>query len=347
MKHSLKVSVCTFAVLFTLIGALQFCRAEYNPNTPQLVAKTKLAVVQIYITNSTTDQAFSATGWLYHGPNGIDVVTNAHVMDSGDRIRMQTLTGINVVFERWDGYDKPNDLALIRVSAMIDLAPLCLQLADPATVQEGQHILVIGNPKGLTGTISDGMISAIRHNPEAVQITAPISRGSSGSPVINDEGKVVGVVESYLDDGQNLNLCVPVALVAIVARQDLPAQPIAQATPAPQAHINFLAPTAIVVPTPAPSAVASAIGAKWPDGRKLLHPDKFVTTRVVNVDANDTLKLRSGPGTSFRVLAEIPADETNITAFNYDQVWDGDTWWCPVEWKSLRGYVGRSHLPKP
>src|SRR5260221_656540 len=69
--------------------------------------------------------------------------------------------------------------------------------------------------------------------------------------------------------------------------------------------------------------------------------------RVVNVAANDTLKLRSGPGTSFRVLAEIPADETNITAFNYDQIWDGDTWWCPVEWRGLRGYVGRSHLPKP
>jgi S1-C subfamily serine protease len=352
MKHSLKILVCTFAVLFSLIGALQFCLAEYNPNTPQLVAKTKPAVVQIYIINSTTGQVYSATGWLYHGPNGIDVVTNAHVMDLGDRIRMETLTGVDVVFERLDGYDNPNDLALIRVSAKIDLGPVCLQLADPATVQEGQHILVIGNPKGLTGTISDGMISAIRHNPEAVQITAPISHGSSGSPVINDEGKVAGVVKSYLDDGQNLNLCVPVAQVAIVARQDLPAQPIAQATPAPQAHINFFAPTAIVVPTPAPSAVAStqkptAIGAKWPDGRKLLHADKFVTTRVVNVGANDTLKLRSGPGTSFRVLAEIPADETNITAFNYDQVWDGDTWWCPVEWKGLRGYVGRSHLPKP
>src|SRR5258708_5496857 len=114
-----------------------------------------------------------------------------------------------------------------------------------------------------------------------------------------------------------------------------------------------------ITPTPTPmesakptpsvmeSGKAAASEAVWPDGRKLLHPNQFVRTRVVNVGANDTLKLRSGPGTSFKVLAEIPADETNVTAFDHDQVWDGDSWWCPVEWKGLRGYVGRSHLPKP
>jgi hypothetical protein len=109
--------------------------------------------------------------------------------------------------------------------------------------------------------------------------------------------------------------------------------------PAPSPSVSAVSPT--------PSQQVSVIDPKWPDGRTLLHPDRFVRTRVVNVKINDTLKLRSGPGTSFKVLAEIPADDTNITAFNFDQVWDGDTWWCPVEWRGLRGYVGRSHLPKP
>jgi hypothetical protein len=80
--------------------------------------------------------------------------------------------------------------------------------------------------------------------------------------------------------------------------------------------------------------MGTVIEAKWPDGRKLLRPDQFVITRVVNVEVNDTLKLRSGPGASFTVLAKIPADETNIIAYNYDQVWDGvDTYWVPVEWR--------------
>jgi hypothetical protein len=68
---------------------------------------------------------------------------------------------------------------------------------------------------------------------------------------------------------------------------------------------------------------------------------------VVNVDANDTLKLRSAPGTKSKILAEIPADAKDLIAFNYDQVWDVDTYWVMVEWHGMLGYVGRSKLPQP
>jgi hypothetical protein len=94
-------------------------------------------------------------------------------------------------------------------------------------------------------------------------------------------------------------------------------------------------------PRPTPAANT----AMWPDGRSLTHPEHFVNTDVVNVQPNDTLKLRAGPGTRFNAVAEIPGDATDILAFDQDQVWDGDTWWCPVEWRGFRGYVGRSHLP--
>jgi uncharacterized protein YraI len=66
---------------------------------------------------------------------------------------------------------------------------------------------------------------------------------------------------------------------------------------------------------------------------------------VVNVARDDTLKLRSGPGTRFNAITEIPADATDIFAFDKDGVWDGDTWWYPVEWRGSRGYVGGSYLP--
>jgi hypothetical protein len=77
----------------------------------------------------------------------------------------------------------------------------------------------------------------------------------------------------------------------------------------------------------------------------LIHPKHFVITGVVNVNPNDTLKLRSGPGTKSKSVTEIPFDGTDITAFDQDQVWDGDTWWCPVEWHGFRGYVSRHYLP--
>jgi len=84
---------------------------------------------------------------------------------------------------------------------------------------------------------------------------------------------------------------------------------------------------------------------EWSDGIILLHLRDFVLTSVVNVPPNYALKLRAGPGTRFNVVAAIPADATGILAFYKDIVWDGDTWWYPVEWQDVRGYVSGNYLP--
>jgi len=99
------------------------------------------------------------------------------------------------------------------------------------------------------------------------------------------------------------------------------------------------------VPSMAPKATPNPpLNATWPDARILTHPEHSVNAAAVKVKPNDTLKLRAGPGTRFGSVAEIPGESTDISAFDQDQVWDGDTWWCPVEWRGFRGYVGRSHL---
>jgi Trypsin-like peptidase domain len=98
------------------------------------------------------------------------------------------------------------DIAILALdSHAISSDQYALPLAPPYQAKEGQHVLVIGNPEGLYGTVSDGMISAIRSDPPRLQITAPISPGSSGSPVLNDDGEVLGVVKGYDSEGQNLN----------------------------------------------------------------------------------------------------------------------------------------------
>jgi S1-C subfamily serine protease len=99
-----------------------------------------------------------------------------------------------------------------------------LKLGRSDTAVEGQRVLVIGNPTGLQGTVSDGLIAAFRENHSLIQITAPISPGSSGSPVLDENGLVVGVATLQQVEGQNLNFAIAVesvneALNSMIAQQ--------------------------------------------------------------------------------------------------------------------------------
>ena len=191
--------------------------AGYNPNTPELVAKTKPGVVLIQILDSKDQPMGLATGWVARSNAGYELVTNAHVLDGGSSIKLVTLNGVKLNLaeegEMAEGWDKAADIAMLRLK----YDPILPEIALPVsyrTAQEGEHVLVIGNPRGMTGTVSDGMVSANRDG--EFQITAPISQGSSGSPVINDEGQVVGMVKAYMNEAQNINMCVSLSNIRLV-----------------------------------------------------------------------------------------------------------------------------------
>jgi len=81
----------------------------------------------------------------------------------------------------------------------------------------GERIIVYGSPLGLEKTVSDGIVSAIREVPghgTLIQITAPISPGSSGSPVLNMKGEVIGIATFQFIKGKNLNFAIPSKRVA-------------------------------------------------------------------------------------------------------------------------------------
>lgn len=140
--------------------------------------------------------------------NGI-IVTNFHVIEGGGKTLVKSHTGgIHEVHEIL-AVDKNMDIALLQADAK-NLQSL--ELADPSTVVAGSKIVVIGNPVGLESTVSEGIISAKRSLAgygEVLQITAPISPGSSGSPVFNEDGKVVGIATFKRIDGESLNFAIP------------------------------------------------------------------------------------------------------------------------------------------
>jgi hypothetical protein len=109
-------------------------------------------------------------------------------------------------------------------------------------------------------------------------------------------------------------------------------------------------PPALSHPLPSPQTTRTPTpdynDAKWPDDRMLIHPENFVRSQVANVRPNDKLALRSGPGTRFTSLTEIPHNGTDILVFDKDVIQDpdGKTSWYPVEWQGFRGYVSGGYL---
>jgi S1-C subfamily serine protease len=140
------------------------------------------------------------------------VVTNLHVIE-GAKYGSVLISGSSTK-HKIEGYfsiDKQNDLAILSVPSLTGKP---IQLA-PFNPEVGEKIYAIGNPKGLSGTISEGIVSGIRdlENKKLIQITAPISPGSSGGPVLNNKGEVIGVAVGTLASGQNLNFAIPSSMV--------------------------------------------------------------------------------------------------------------------------------------
>ena len=137
------------------------------------------------------------------------VVENALVQEGVKIVFIETQEGIKdagVVFIE----DIKNDLAIIKTVKNIHKA---LKLGKYNKVKMGDEIFVFGSPQGLIGTLSKGIVSAKRKAEgfQLLQITAPISQGSSGSPVLSKDLKVIGVAATILKESQNINFAVPIS----------------------------------------------------------------------------------------------------------------------------------------
>ncbi len=158
------------------------------------------------------------------------IATNYHVIEGaakGTAKLVGKYTTYNI--EGVTATDRDNDLALLKVTAS-GIKPL--PLGDSGTVRIGETVYVAGNPKGLEGTFSDGIISSRRdeYTKERLQMTAPISPGSSGGPVLNRKGEVIGVsfAGHQALDAQNLNFAIPSKYLKALLARSKPAKTLLQ-----------------------------------------------------------------------------------------------------------------------
>jgi S1-C subfamily serine protease len=137
------------------------------------------------------------------------IATNLHVVSGAASVEIKTPAGESVFATAIIRTDKKWDLALVRVDKLFDSV---LRLAPPRSARVGMRVVAIGSPLGFENTISEGIISGIRSGSTltgVLQITNPVSPGSSGGPVISFSGLVLGVTTLMAKGGQNINFAVP------------------------------------------------------------------------------------------------------------------------------------------
>lgn len=147
-----------------------------------------------------------------------DIITNYHVIVGASKILIKTFD--KKIYRVNEIVAENRNSDIIRIKANIRGDKVNNLFLNDTLPEIGEKIIVIGNPHGLESTVSEGIISAVRNIPDfgkIIQITAPISKGSSGSPVINMKGKVIGVASLIMVDGQNLNFVIPSKKISTLA----------------------------------------------------------------------------------------------------------------------------------
>ena len=190
--------------------------ARAQDQLPELVRRIKPSAVAIETFDAKGEKLSRGSGFFIDSDR---VVTNRHVIDGAYRAEVHSLTGSNYPVRSVLAVDAEADIALLRVEAPANLVrPLQLDRTSP---QEGESVVVIGNPFGLEGSVTNGIVSAVRDIPgfgRIIQITAPISPGSSGSPVVNMQGQVIGVATLQITGGQSVNFAIPSERIAQLDR---------------------------------------------------------------------------------------------------------------------------------
>ena len=190
-------------------GESPIARPQYTTDNKatewtEVVAHTKAAVVLI-----ETDEGL-ASGFIIK-PDGI-IVTNYHVVADAKAMTVKLPSGEEYRNVYLLSSDPIDDLAFLKIEA-VDLPTI--PLGNSNDVQVGEEVLLVGAPKGLEQTVSDGLISGIRidNGVRILQTSAAASPGSSGGPLLNRRGEAVGVMSFKVVNGENLNFTIPINYV--------------------------------------------------------------------------------------------------------------------------------------
>jgi len=202
-----------------LIFLLAFSGCNSTPlmdGSDKFLENGKRATFKVVVYGDSGDRI--ATGSAFKLSD--DVVTAVHVIADGERVEVYDFQG-----ELVGTTDSIRHMDRLKDIAVVDVVADSYKGLDVSrtTVSEGDEVWAIGSPLGLDGSVSKGVISSFREDEvgKELQFTAPISSGSSGGPILNSEGDVIGMTIATFEEGQNLNFALSIEhILELTARPE-------------------------------------------------------------------------------------------------------------------------------
>jgi S1-C subfamily serine protease len=191
------------------------------------VSDSSKAVMTIHVYRGKDEYA-QGSGFLIDSQG--TAVSNVHVIGAGDRAEVELDDGRKFAVTDVRAYDMTQDVAIFRIGneTIGNARPGAVPAVSFPTVQLGtsdklqllDKVVVISSPEGLSNTVTEGVLSQKRGGEQpALQVSAAISPGSSGGPVFDEAGRVVGVAQSQWEEGENLNFAIPVEVVNMLLKK--------------------------------------------------------------------------------------------------------------------------------
>lgn len=207
-KAILRMLMVAFAIA---IVDVRLANATAQPmSTRQIATEVSKATVSI---RCALPGGVTASGSGFITDSSGTIVTNYHVVEGAERIEVRTAAGDTYEVTAIRAVDRRHDIAVIQIPGF--KLPT-VTLGDSDNLGPGEPVVVIGNALGiLDNSVTTGVVSGIREvdGSKLIQMSAAVSPGNSGGPVVNGQGEVVAITVSKNTKGENLNFSIPINFV--------------------------------------------------------------------------------------------------------------------------------------
>ena len=144
------------------------------------------------------------------------ILTSAHVIDVGENVVVTMSNGQGYNAKLLQRFGENKDIALLKIDVPTELKTV--KFGDSEKIKVGQKVLAIGNPFGFNGTLTQGIISRIDYAKNRIQTDAAINPGSSGGPLLNKQGEIIGINQAIYNPDDNISnigigFAIPINLV--------------------------------------------------------------------------------------------------------------------------------------